>query len=209
MLKTIFFDLSLEHNSNKVLVEDCWNEIFVHYNESHRKYHNFSHLEQLFNILLSVKNEIDNWDCILLSMFYHDLIYDVNFHDNEEQSANIAKIRLEQLKFPVKIIKKCIDIILASKKHHLSDDKDTNYFLDADLSILGSDWDKYNQYSQNIRIEYIIYPDNMFFEGRILVLKKFQNQNNIFKTDFFKNKFEMIAQQNISKEIEILENLMK
>ncbi|MBM9575794.1 hypothetical protein JWG45_01380 [Leptospira sp. 201903070] len=56
--------------------------------------------------------------------------------------------------------------ILATKGHPTSEDLDTNIFLDADLSILGEEWDLYSGYCKNIRKEYSIYSDSDYKIGR-------------------------------------------
>lgn len=101
-------------------------------------------------------------------------------------------------------IELCKKQILETKSHHKSTDSDTNYFTDADLSVLGQDWQIYSLYYKNVRNEYSIYPDFIYNIGRKKVLNHFLLMDKIFKTDFFYNKFEMQAKQNIQRELEIL-----
>ena len=84
----------------------------------------------------------------------------------------------------------CKNQILATKSHIKSTDRDTNYLTDADLSVLGQNWQTYSLYYKNVRKEYSIYPDFVYNPGRKKVLNHFLSMDKIFKTDFFYKKFE-------------------
>ena len=83
-------------------------------------------------------------------------------------------------------------------------DDDTNYFTDADLSILGSDSDSYLTYTKQIRKEYSYFPDLLYKPGRRKVLEHFLEMGNIFKTKYFQDKFEIQAKINILGELKSL-----
>lgn len=154
--------------------------------------------------LESVKEEISDFDALLFSVFYHDIIYKVTSKDNEEKSAEIAKKRLEKINTPSEKITKIYNQILATKSHKRIEDSDTNFLLDADLAILGNDWQVYENYIHQIRKEYSIYPDFLYNPGRKKVLTHFLEFDEIFKTDHFEGKYEKIARENIQREISML-----
>ena len=79
-----------------------------------------------------------------------------------------------------------------------------NFLLDADLAILGKDWETYENYIKQIRKEYSIYPDFLYNLGRKKILIHFLEFEEIFKTEHFKAKYEKIARENIQKEISML-----
>ena len=151
--------------------------------------------------LEEVKDKISDYDSILFSIFYHDIIYKATSKDNEEKSAELAKTRLEKLNIPSEKITRIYNQILATKSHKKSKDSDTNFLLDADLAILGQDWEMYENYTQQIRKEYSIYPDFMYKPGRKKVLTHFLEFDEIFKTDYFKEKYEVNARLNIQREL--------
>jgi predicted metal-dependent HD superfamily phosphohydrolase len=140
------------------LVAGFWAEIFTHYSEQHRYYHTLDHLDNLASALMELQNEIDDWQTMVFSIAYHDIIYDPLKQDNEEKSAELAFERLTGLNLPETQKAKCRDQILATKSHSIAANKDTNYFTDADLCILGSDPMTYKAYSIAIRNEYSVYP---------------------------------------------------
>src|SRR5690606_37799440 len=143
---------------NKQLIDSLWNELETRYSEKGRHYHNLLHLENMFSELEAVKSEISDFTAISFSVFYHDVIYDASSKSNEEKSAAKAEKRLGELDIDRNKISLISAQILATKSHQRSDDDDTNYLLDADLSVLGKDLKTYLQYTQNIRKEYSIYP---------------------------------------------------
>lgn len=55
-------------------------------------------------------------------------------------------------------------------------------------------------YTKQIRKEYSIYPDFLYKPGRKKVLEHFLQLENIFKTDYFKTKYEVQARKNIESE---------
>ncbi|HMF72048.1 MAG TPA: hypothetical protein VK616_11260, partial [Flavitalea sp.] len=80
----------------------------------------------------------------------------------------------------------------------------TNFFTDADLSILGAAPDVYLNYTNMIRKEYKLFPDFVYRPGRIKVLQSFLNMQYIFKTDYFRDKYEIQAIENIRTEVQRL-----
>ena len=192
------------YSMDQNLMESYWSEITLQYGASHRYYHNFTHLQNMIEELSPIKKEIYNWELLLIAVFYHDIIYQASAQDNEEQSALLAQDRLSKIHLPESDILLVYNQIIATKQHHKSIHTDTNYLLDADLSILGKDWDQYYAYCQDIRKEYAIYPDSLYYAGRKKVLTHFLNFPEIFKTDYFKGKYEDQARLNLAREINLL-----
>lgn len=195
-----FWSLLIKYSVSDKLGKELCSEVEEAYTHSSRYYHNLSHINSLW-LLLDRSIEINDPDTILLSVIYHDIIYDPSQNNNEEMSAQFAVRRLRSISFPEDKILRCSDQILATKGHQVSSDIDTNLFTDADLSILGADWDSYSVYSKNIRMEYSIYPDALYYPGRKKVLKHFLQMERIYKTVRFFNRYEDQARANISREL--------
>jgi predicted metal-dependent HD superfamily phosphohydrolase len=204
MLKDIFIQLVTKYCGDAVLVNECWQEIEINYTKKKRYYHSLTHLEHLYAQLENVKISIEDWDTILFTLFYHDVIYSALKKNNEEQSALLAEKRMAQFGVNANIIEKCKNQIIATKQHLQNEHSDTNYFTDADLSILGADWEQYCVYFKNVRKEYSIYPSIIYNPGRKKVLQHFLGMDRIYKTAFFYDKFEVNAKMNLQKEMEQL-----
>jgi len=200
-LKETFISLSLKYNPDKHKVEKLWEEIEEQYTSKGRHYHTLNHLENLLEILTEVKDQIEDWEAVLFALYYHDIIYIATSSKNEEDSADMAKSRMIEIEVPHDKIELSIEHILATKSHTISKNNDTNLFTDADLSILGQPFSDYCIYTQAIRQEYSMYPNEIYNQGRKKVLNHFLSMNRIYKTDFFYDKLEHHAKQNIHNEL--------
>lgn len=201
-LRERFLQNCLLYTQDCHLIEDFWTEIEKRYTGKGRYYHNLQHLENMFSELDKVKDEIENFQIISFSVFYHDVIYNASSKSNEEKSAQFSEKHLRQLGLGFEFIEKVSDQIMATKFHQESGDNDTNYLVDADLAILGQEPEQYIGYTQKIRKEYSIYPDFLYNPGRKKVLQHFLESESIFKTEYFKEKYEQQARKNIFSEID-------
>lgn len=201
MLTDIFLHLVKQYANNHELANNMWLEIFTKYSEPKRFYHNIEHIEAVVTELKEVKDKIEDWDTIMLAVFYHDIIYKASSNSNEEDSAKLAMQRLSEIKYPAEKIAKCAHLIMATKNHQFSEDADTNWLTDADLAILGQNPETYQTYADNIREEYTRYPDFLYNSGRKKALQHFLQMNSIYKTEHFINKYEKQARINIQNEL--------
>ncbi len=204
MLKETFINLVSKYTNNQYVKNDLWFDIEKRHSSKQRHYHSLNHLESVLLELLPLKKEINNWDVILFALYYHDIIYNSLKSNNEKKSADHAKIKLNELSISIAEIDLCKQHILATKLHQLQPDNDTNLFTDADLSILGFDWETYEIYFKNVRKEYVLFPDFIYRKGRAKMINHFLEMNRIFKTDYFYNKYEIQAKKNLQKELELL-----
>jgi predicted metal-dependent HD superfamily phosphohydrolase len=204
MLKQTFIALLTKYTNDQDLITELWAEIERNYSDKKRHYHTLNHLENLLQQLTEIKPQIKDWDVVLFSLYYHDIIYNSLKSDNEQKSAELAENRMKSIGISLAIIERCKAQIMATKAHFMSENEDTNYFTDADLSVLGQSWEMYSEYYQNVRKEYAIYPDLIYNAGRKKVLKHFLAMERIFKTNYFYLKFEAQARVNLEKELAFL-----
>jgi len=204
-----YFDkLFLKYTSDTDLILKLKSELIEAYTHVNRHYHNIKHIETLFDLAHKYQHLITDFDLLLFSILYHDIVYFVSNFDNEEESASLCASRLKTLGLEQTKIKKSYEMILATKTHHLSDSVnnfDAQFFLDIDLSVLGSNPDTYDIYATQIRKEYSIYPDSVYNKGRIKIVENILS-TQIFKTNIFNNELEKQARENINREINSLKN---
>jgi len=96
------------------------------------------------------------------------------------------------------------DLILVSKHNVLPNTIDEKVFTDIDLSILGRLQPEFDEYETNIRKEYAWVPEEQFKEGRKAILQMFLDRNAIYSTDFFREKYETQARDNLQRSIKEL-----
>jgi len=202
MLQETFLELIGKYSDDNAFHTNCWNELANHYNSKNRYYPNLQHLANMLQELIPIKQKVQKLDSFLFSIYYHDVVYQATRSDNEYQSALLFKKRIAQTNFSN--IEHCFQQIEATKTHEPSEDHDTNILLDIDLSILGQDQNTYQEYTQQIRQEYRIYPNFLYQKGRRKVLIKMLAQDKIYKTHYFINKYEAQARDNIKQELEQL-----
>jgi predicted metal-dependent HD superfamily phosphohydrolase len=204
MLEQLLYALCKKYTGDRNTIDILWQEISKAYNQDKRFYHNIFHIENVALQLIAVKSDISDWDAVLFAVFYHDIIYNVLKNDNEEKSAALAAERLAGLGCSKQVVAGCAALILATQNHETAMSSDVNYFIDADLSILGAEWDIYKQYADDIRKEYAEFPDAVYRPGRKKVLEHFIAMQQIFKTTYFFNRFEQTARYNLKKELQLL-----
>ena len=136
--------------------------------------------------------------------FYHDIVYDVKQNDNEEISALYAMKYLKLLGVNQTLKDEIFVLIIETKTHTASNEKN-KLFLDADLSILGSNEKNYEKYIQNVRKEYDIYDDATYFTGRKKVLEMFLEKERIYESKYFHELYEKQAHENLEQEIKRLD----
>jgi len=200
MLKHKFERLTKPFSNDTNLIEKLYQEIHLEHSQKGRYYHTLTHLEEIYKVLeTSYLTPV-----IEFAIFYHDSVYDIQKDNNEEASALLAQKRLTQLNVPQEIIQDVYDLILATKTHQ-SQNRQADYFLDADMAILGSSPDNYQRYTHAIRKEYALYADECYTKGRLKVLKSFLAKPNIYLSPSFQKSHQTQAYRNLEWEMHSLQ----
>lgn len=197
----------INSDSAKLLFNDIWEA----YSSENRYYHNTEHLLEVFNEFEEAANtqgfsqqEIIKGTWALL---YHDYYYDVSAQDNERESALKARKELNILGLSKDDTFHIYMIILATKHHYIGYDNLTCTVLDSDMSILGKSPKRYKQYAKDVYNEYKnFYTKEAYISGRKQFLESLLNKNRIYLTDYFHNKYNKSAIENIKNELESLTN---
>lgn len=197
-LRERFLAFAGSRGAPAAVAERWWGELESRYGERHRHYHTLTHIEHLLEMLPHAD------ETVVAAVWFHDAIYRAIYDGdaNEERSAALARTALTELGFDADAVAAVEKMILATKSH--SDDgldEHGREFLDADLSILGSDPDRYRAYVSAVRKEYAHVPDALFRSGRNAILRAFLERPQIYFTDRFFEKFERAARENMEREI--------
>lgn len=203
-LKESWKTLSSKYTDKTAVCDTYWEEIEKKHSKKKRFYHDLTHLNYMMNLAIQHEKHLEDIEVLMFSIYYHDIIYNINRQDNEQKSADVARDRLTQLGVPTDKIVRCERQILATKMHQHHKDQDTNYLVDFDLAILGDSPEKYKEYTQKIRKEYSIFPDFLYKRGRKKVIKHFLDMEKIFKTELFYEHLEHAARKNLKVELEML-----
>jgi len=188
--------------SKRTEAKELFKKIAEEYQAETREYHNFEHIEKMLAFLQAYEQEIKDGVGIKLAAYFHDIVYDTKAKDNEEQSAQYAQNYLTQLGIPEDVVSHVLALIRATVKHEIiENDTDSAIFLDADLAILGSGEENYDEYAAKIRQEYSWVPDEQYHAGRKMVLESFLKKPRIFFTERAGKDLEEQARKNIEREL--------
>lgn len=200
---------AINSNITRTETQTLWQDIAARYSEPVRAYHNLSHLEQLFLQFKQVKHHLDEPNIIALALYYHDVIYDPTHIDNEQQSAEYA-VKMLSSYLDTEQCQRIYSLIMMTANHQLSDgnDKDSDldaaFLLDMDLSILGTVWPAYEKYAQAVRQEYSHVPPTDYRTGRTAVLRGLLAHPRLYLSEYYFERFEKQARDNIKREIILL-----
>ena len=131
---------------------DCvWEELQARYSEPHRAYHTLQHLEECFGWFEQVRALARQPGDIAFALFYHDAIYDTHASDNEAQSAKLAADVLSEYVRGDADAARVSSLIMATTHDAQLKDADACLLVDIDLSILGAEPARFDEYEQQIR----------------------------------------------------------
>jgi predicted metal-dependent HD superfamily phosphohydrolase/GNAT superfamily N-acetyltransferase len=188
---------------------NAWQAITERYLEPQRHYHTLRHVQELLEQMQLVEAELEQPYAVILMIFFHDVVYDPQAKDNEDKSAELFEQFCGRCNgcIPDKVVQLVRDGILFTK-HHMQcptwAHKDIKAFLDMDIAILGSNKERYVEYMRQIRQEYRHVPHDVYGKARAAVLQQFVAVNRLFKTDFFRDRYESVARANLQYEISVL-----
>ena len=173
------------------------------YQESHRAYHTQQHLCECLEKLDWAKANglTENSYLVELALWYHDAIYQPKAKDNELRSAEWASRFLRELGVDVEVCDYVFSLIMATSHREVQTTSLHQLVVDIDLSILGSEEKRFQEYERQIRQEYHWLPWSLYKEKRIAILNNFLSLPQIYNTDLFHTKYEQKARNNIKQSI--------
>lgn len=193
--------LSLSVLEGKAFLEDEFDPIYVKYSEPHRYYHTIEHIKSCLGLFDLIKGELSSPGIVEMALWLHDVIYNPRKNNNEEMSSMFAKELLSRIGVSSTDSKSVSELIMATKHPFIPTNEEQQYIIDIDLAVLGSSPEKYDQYSEQIEMEYTHIPSFLYKRGRLKVLESFLKQNTIFNTEYFSSKYENMARNNLQREI--------
>lgn len=171
------------------------------YTEPPRAYHNWRHVEHCLREFEQIRHQARNPAAVEWAIRFHDAIYVPGADDNEEKSADLARLWLDD-----EIAEEAARLIMLTKTHDPADDDiDGQIICDCDLAVLAFTPDMFDQYEVLIREEYSFVSDDDFRLGRMAFIRSMLDRDRIFRTGFFYEKYEMRARENLKRSLKRLE----
>jgi predicted metal-dependent HD superfamily phosphohydrolase len=168
------------------------------YSEPWRKYHTLQHLTECVERFAATSHLAERPFEVEAALWFHDAVYDVRAHDNEDRSAELARKVLEGAG-----VERVADLVLATKHRALPLLQDAKLLVDIDLSILGAPATRFDEYELQIRAEYSFVPDADFKAGRSAVLRAFLERPRIYSTEHFHEQLCETARANLVRSLAV------
>lgn len=176
---------------------DLYRALRAAYAQPHRHYHHFAHIVACLSHLDRLREICHYPEEVEMALWFHDAVYAIMSSTNEEDSATWAQTFLRQQQVPEDKIKRVVDMILLTKAHAVTEDRDGRILLDIDLAILGEVRAVFQGYERAIRAEYAAVPTGLFKWKRKAILQGFLAQEWLYATAAFRDSHEATARDNL------------
>ena len=206
-----WYDLCLRMNRGMMpQIEGTWRIIHFSYAEPHRLYHALRHIgycldryeEYKASVQISKHGAFPETE---LALWLHDLRYDFHRNDNEHESSLWAGVLLKSLLLDDVVCTQVSHLICQTKHDRPSHlEQEGKIVLDVDLAHFAKPFEEFAVDTQRIRLEYDWVPKAEFCKKRAEILQGFLDRPRIYQTDYFYEKYEAKARENLKRSIEQL-----
>ena len=192
-----------------VLPPDLIERLRLLHGSPERRYHNWSHIQALLNLLPEVRDRLNDSLAVECAIVLHDAIYEPTRNDNEKRSAALAKELISGV-VPDDTARRAVQLIEATERHLVAENmsmeeaEDCRIFLDMDLSILGSNEKAFDDYEAGIRYEYRHIDEAAFRQGRAAILERFLSRDHLYMSEWGREQFEAKARANLQRSLQVL-----
>jgi predicted metal-dependent HD superfamily phosphohydrolase len=182
-------------------------DVLGRYSEPHRHYHTGQHLAECFEKVKDIISLAEHPAEVSVGLWFHDAIYDTERHDNEERSADWARSAAREFGAGAEAAQRIYELIMCTRHAAEPVDIDAQVLVDADLSILGAQPARFQEYEAQVRREYGWVPDEIFRPARAKILKEFLGRPRLYCTARFRERYEARARRNLQHSLVSLEGL--
>lgn len=180
-------------------------DLLARYREPWRRYHDLDHLEDVLAAVSVVHDGVADIVAVELAAWFHDAVYDVHRHDNEDLSAQLAEGTLPGTGLDPALVAEVARLVRVTRTHDPApDDANGAVLCDADLAVLGSDPARYVSYVAKVRAEYAHVDDDAFATGRAQVVRQLLGLPRLFRTTVGRQRWEATARANLHAELAAL-----
>lgn len=178
-------------------------ELVARHAEPWRSYHTLDHVLDCLAEVAATREIQSDPAAVDLALWFHDAVYDPHRSDNEERSAELAE---EALAGPLggERASTVAELILATSHRAAPPPGDAAVVVDADLSILGAEPERFDSFQEAIGREYAWVPGFLYRRRRAGVLRDFLERERIFTTEPFRLRYEARARENLERALAAL-----
>ena len=168
-----------------------------------RHYHNLHHIRALLVTADEYATLVEDREVVELAVWFHDAVYDYLSSENEARSAELARQFLAHTTLSPERQAQVAYLIECTARHTAphAPAPDLDFFLDADLQILGASETDYAEYARQTRQEYRLVPDFLYRRGRRKVLDQLLSTPELYRTPEFRERLDAAARRNLRWEL--------
>ena len=174
------------------------------YAERHRAYHTERHIDECLALLDEVRTLAAEPFEVECALWFHDAIYEPMSSNNESRSADWAVEFLQSHGATSIRIERVRRHVLATQHVSSVQANDSGLVVDVDLSILGSEPDRYAEFERDVRREYRWVPEVIYRRKRAQILMSFLDRPRIYHHDPLADRLEARARHNLAEAIRTL-----
>jgi predicted metal-dependent HD superfamily phosphohydrolase len=171
------------------------------FGESYRRYHTMDHIHDCVRRLDEVSKFLDDRDAVELALWFHDAVYETGAMTNERKSAEMF-LSLSAGARP-EFRRRVCALITATRHIGLVHGNDRRFIVDIDLAGFGAPWDEFMRQGALLREE-SAQSDKKYYAGQVFFLSQLQRRSRFFATDYFRDRFEVTARENLRRLLEEL-----
>jgi predicted metal-dependent HD superfamily phosphohydrolase len=179
-------------------------ELQRRYGEPQRRYHTLQHLGECLAWFEREKEAAEHPGEVALALWFHDAVYDVHAHDNEARSADWARSAIVSAGAPAEAAERVHALVMATRHDAVPEGRDAELLVDIDLSILGADAARFDEYERQVHAEYAFVPDEVRRPRRRAILQRFLAREAIYATPRMHALLEARARANLARSIAAL-----
>ncbi|MDG4560783.1 MAG: hypothetical protein P9E88_05770 [Candidatus Competibacter sp.] len=190
-------------SGGRALAETVHARLVELYEEPHRRYHTLDHVRHCLEEFDRVAALMDDPDAVEIALWFHDAVYRSGAMDNERRSADLFR-QWSEGHADAAFLQQVDDLIMATTHRDPPIQRDERFVVDIDLSSFGLPWAAFEQDGHRIRAECAEIGDEAYYPGQLRFLLFLQGRPTFFLTEFFQQRYERIARNNIHRVIENL-----
>jgi predicted metal-dependent HD superfamily phosphohydrolase len=183
--------------------EVAWSKVERHYSEPHRVYHDRQHLAHCLEQLDLADGLINRPEAVEMAIWFHDIINEPSASENEQRSADYFR-DLAGGQADRGFIETIARLILVTTHRGEPTELDQQFICDIDLASFGCPWECFMRDSTAVKAEFIG-TEEEYYRGKKAFLKAMLARQKIFLTDFFNERYEQQARENIQRLLELID----
>ena len=176
-------------------------DLRLRYSAPQRSYHTLHHLMECLELFGETRHLAQHPAEVELGLWFHDAIYEVKRHDNEQRSAEWARRELRKAGASDDVVERVYELVMVTRHEGQPVTPDQQLLSDIDLGILGARSSRFDEYERQIREEYKHVPSPTFKAVRRQVLQGFLSRPRIYHTPWFYEQRERAARSNIERSL--------